>query len=172
MFANYGIPHELALIERAKDLFARDANVLDLGAGIGSFLLSVRCGKKTHADVGGKLIQYAEWRYRRAAEDVRIVGLSNDYLNPAWDPFRRETFDGIICTEVIEHVPDPVALVNYLAQHVRPRGTLLATVSFDDADGMIPQHLNIGEWTNEAFISTVFPAQGFEQIGEDLYQRR
>lgn len=169
VFANYGIPHELDLIARVKDLFGKFDSVLDLGAGIGSFLLSARCGPKTHADVGGKLFHYAAWRYQRAHEQVRMVELPSDYLNR--DPFEGEQFDGVICTEVIEHVPDPVALVAFLSKLVKPGGQLLATVSFEDADGMIPQHLNIGEWTNETFISTVFPRHGFERRDEDLYVR-
>lgn len=168
VFANYGIPHELALFEHAAEIFSDCYNVLDLGAGIGSLLLRLTCPMKYHADVGGQLFDYAEWRYRQANDSVTMVQLHDDYIDRDTIGL---TFDGVICTEVIEHVPDPVKLVAYLAKIVKPGGKLLATVSFDDGDGMVPQHLHVGEWTNERFISEIFLRYGFELAGQDLYVR-
>lgn len=169
VFANYGIPHELALIERASEIFHGWSRVLDLGAGIGSFLLKLDCRDKYHADFDGHVMDFARWRYQQAGQNVHMLALFSDYLSrgPVFDG----GFDGVLCTEVLEHAPDPVRLVEYLAKLVRPGGKLLATVSFEDADGMIPQHLNTDIWTNETFIKNVFPAHGFEALGDDVYLR-
>jgi SAM-dependent methyltransferase len=167
VFANYGIPHELELLARAREFFLKCETVLDLGAGIGSVLVALAGPKKVHADVGGELLAYAEWRYERAEERVELVALPDGYLSG--DPFSGRRFDGVVCTEVIEHVPDPEALVAFLARVVKPGGKLLATVSFEDRDGMIPQHLNTDRWTNERFLAEVFPAHGFSPLGDDTY---
>jgi len=170
VFANYGIPHELTLFERAREIFTDCNDVLDLGAGIGSLLLGLTCPNKFHADVGGELFEYAAWRYRQANQHQRVtmIQLHDDYVERDTMGL---TFDGVVCTEVLEHVPDPIALVAYLSKLVRPGGKLLATVSFDDGDGMVPQHLNVEKWTDERFIAEVFPAHGFERVDEDLYVR-
>jgi SAM-dependent methyltransferase len=40
------------------------------------------------------------------------------------------SYDYLICTEVLEHVPDPVSALKVLSQAVRPKGKLLITVPF------------------------------------------
>lgn len=170
VFANYGIPHELELIERARSLFEQGSKVLDFGAGIGSFLISLGYDyEKTHADFLGPLFDFSRWRYAQRGVSVKMIGLEDDYL--VHDPFDGEQFDGVICTEVVEHHTHPEDLVAFLAKLVRPGGKLLATVSFDDPDGLIPQHLNVGRLNNEDFIAQVFPAHGFQPLDDDVYLR-
>ena len=45
-------------------------------------------------------------------------------------PFPDASFDHILCTEVLEHAEDPVALVAEMLRVLRPGGTLAATVPF------------------------------------------
>jgi SAM-dependent methyltransferase len=45
-------------------------------------------------------------------------------------PFGSAVFDGAICTEVLEHVPDDRALLTELARVLRPGGVLVVTVPF------------------------------------------
>lgn len=168
VFANYGIQHETDLIEKAGQIFKNCQSMLDLGGGIGSFLLSINCRDSVHADLAGPLIEYASYRYLQNDLPVEIVELDWDYVHG--DPFNGRTFDGVVCTEVLEHCPNPDELVEFLAKVVKPGGKLLATVSFDDGEGMVPQHLNVNRWTNESFISEVFP-RWFDAIDENLYVR-
>jgi SAM-dependent methyltransferase len=45
-------------------------------------------------------------------------------------PFPDESWDGIICTEVLEHTLEPEALIAEMLRVLRPGGTILITVPF------------------------------------------
>lgn len=45
-------------------------------------------------------------------------------------PFPDQSWDGIICTEVLEHTVDPEALIAEMYRVLRPGGTILITVPF------------------------------------------
>lgn len=56
---------------------------------------------------------------------------STDYVCDITDiPVRCASFDVVLCTEVFEHLPDPVAAVTELSRVLRPGGTLLLTAPF------------------------------------------
>lgn len=170
VFANYGIPHEIELRDLIGSIIGPGQHVLDLGAGIGSQLLPLVGRARTHADVGGEMMRFAAWRYGRASADVELVELTDDYLETG-GLLKGRDFDAVICTEVLEHVPDPVALVRLLAKLVRSGGRLVATVSFDDDEGVIPMHLNVGVYDNARFLAEVFPAYGFVLEGGPVFRR-
>lgn len=182
VFATYGIPGEVALREhvgklvevkptslRAQPLVA----VLDFGAGIGSQLLpfakkiGCRC---THVDVGGVMMKYAAWRYRRC-QPVELISLENNYMEAGVPELADRTFDLVICTEVLEHVPEPERLVTMLAEFVKPGGLCVATVSFDDDDGMVPMHLNVDRYKNEVFLAEIFPKNGLERVEDFVFRK-
>lgn len=177
VFANYGIPHELELIKKVRGLCKSAGSVLDLGGGIGSFLLNNEAKRRVHADFAGYVFDYANHRYAihgfsdgldgSEQQAILPIALQDDYLiNP---PFGGEQFDVVICTEVLEHTTNPELLVELLAELVKPGGKLVATVSFDDVQGTVPQHLNVDRWTDEEFMSTVFPKNGFKRMDEDVF---
>ncbi len=43
-------------------------------------------------------------------------------------PFKDNSFDGIICTEVLEHVPDPVPFIAELYRVLKPKGLAIITI--------------------------------------------
>lgn len=43
-------------------------------------------------------------------------------------PFCAESFDAVICSETVEHIPDDAAVINELARILRPQGWLFFTV--------------------------------------------
>jgi 2-polyprenyl-3-methyl-5-hydroxy-6-metoxy-1,4-benzoquinol methylase len=173
VFATYGIPHEVALRERIMERTWVGESVLDFGAGIGSQLLPlVALGRPcTHVDVGGVMMDYAAWRYSRAnPRVVELITLRDDYMEAGVRELAAKKFDVVICTEVIEHVPDPEKFVAMLSGYVKSGGLLVATTSFHD-DGTIPMHLNVDKYTDEGFAGDVFPLHGLTAVENSIYRK-
>ncbi|EIM01670.1 bifunctional 3-demethylubiquinone 3-O-methyltransferase/2-octaprenyl-6-hydroxy phenol methylase [Rhodanobacter thiooxydans] len=113
-------PVRAAYVAARVDL--RGAKVADVGCGGG--LLSealARAGAKvTGIDLGGKVIEVAKLHLHESglAVDYRVQSSSElAAAEPA-------SFDAVCCMELVEHVPDPRALVNDLAAMVKPGGRL------------------------------------------------
>lgn len=60
----------------------------------------------------------------RAKKSVEVFGDGNRLA------FRDACFDTVLCTEVLEHLPDPARVLREMARVLRPGGTLLLTVPF------------------------------------------
>ena len=69
-------------------------------------------------------------------------------------------FDAVMSTEVLEHVPDPVAALRELARLVRPGGYLILTAPFCSLTHMAPYHFSTG--FSRYFYREHLPRMGFE----------
>ena len=108
-----------------------------------------------------------EQRYRVACEHLRYVSQDFAQYVPAAAPagLREEgweygsldivsditaipepdaSFDAVLCTEVLEHVPDPPAAIAELARLLRPGGTLILTAPFASLTHQAPYHFATG----------------------------
>jgi ubiquinone/menaquinone biosynthesis C-methylase UbiE len=72
------------------------------------------------------------------------------------------SFDAVLCTEVLEHVPDPVAALRELARLARPGGWLILTAPFCSLTHMAPYHFATG--LSRYFYRHHLPRLGFEII--------
>lgn len=54
------------------------------------------------------------------------------------------SFDVVLCTEVLEHVPDPVAALRELSRLVRPGGRIILTTPFCSLTHFAPYHFASG----------------------------
>ena len=82
--------------------------------------LDVGCGGKPYQALLGSVESYVGVDLPpNPAADVAGSGLAL--------PFRRGAFDTVVCTCVLEHVPEPSALMAELARVLRPSGHLLLT---------------------------------------------
>jgi 2-polyprenyl-3-methyl-5-hydroxy-6-metoxy-1,4-benzoquinol methylase len=98
--------------------------VLDAGCGPGALLERIDRRLPT-ANLQG--IEYSPVAARHAPEGLRERILVGDILAVAPTLPERD-FDVIFCSEVLEHVPDPAAVVRALAMLAKPGATLLFSV--------------------------------------------
>ena len=96
---------------------APDAVVLEWGCGAGWNLAGLRCLRRVGHDVTPDL-----------AETVRPLGIEF-VLDPTTLP--SNAFDVLICHHVLEHVPDPLAVLQGFHRMLRPGGRLLLAVPFE-----------------------------------------
>lgn len=91
-------------------------------------LLDLGCGTQPYAQY------YADRADRIVAldHDVRQRPRSGVFVRGSADrlPFGARTFETVLCTEVLEHVPDPQTAVRECARVIVPGGVLILTVPF------------------------------------------
>ncbi len=100
----------------------RGARVADVGCGGGllSEALTRKGARLTGIDLGEKVIEIAKLHLHESNLDVDYRVQSSADLAAA-EP---ASFDVVCCMELIEHVPDPAALVADLAAMLKPGGTV------------------------------------------------
>ena len=111
-------PTRVSYIERYATL--KDRRVIDVGCGGGllSEAIAQRGAHVTGLDLGEATLEIAREHAGRSELDI-------SYLNAtAEEVAQREPdkYDVVACLEVLEHVPDPEALVSACAQLARPGG--------------------------------------------------
>lgn len=131
--------------DRAVEAWARQleggARILDVGAGSSRYKpLFAHCVYTSHDHPD---VPYGEVDVR---SDIGLI------------PLPSESFDAILCSEVLEHVPDPVAAIREISRLLRPSGRLLLTVPSACRVHAVPTHF----WGGFApdFFTQIVPAQG------------
>jgi SAM-dependent methyltransferase len=72
------------------------------------------------------------------------------------------SFDALVCTEVLEHVPDPLGAVQEFSRLLRPGGMLILTAPFCSLTHFAPYHFTSG--FNRYWYERHLAAQGFEVV--------
>jgi len=91
------------------------ARVLDAGAGVGQYRT---------------FFEHCDYRAHDFGLEPQTVGSYTplDYESDIVDiPAPDASFDAVVCTEVLEHVPEPIKAVRELARLLRPGGLMLLT---------------------------------------------
>jgi 2-polyprenyl-3-methyl-5-hydroxy-6-metoxy-1,4-benzoquinol methylase len=103
---------------------ARDATILEVGCGDGSFTrnLAEHSARVTAVDISASQIE----RNARAHPEIQFV--QHDVAQPF--PFALEAFDVIWCSEVLEHLFDPGFALREMHRVLAPGGKLLVTVPY------------------------------------------
>ncbi|HLJ51213.1 MAG TPA: class I SAM-dependent methyltransferase [Bryobacteraceae bacterium] len=102
--------------------------VLDAGAGDGRYR---------------RLFSHCEYRTHDFGQEPSTIGryTALDYQSDILSiPVADESFDVILCTEVLEHVPYPIETVQELARILRPGGKLLLTAPLGSFLHQEPYH--------------------------------
>ena len=114
--------------------------VCDYGGGCGALSIALaQAGFRTvHLDLPGRLLDFAAFRFRQRDLDVQVIPATGKY------PLEG-SFDGIICTHVLEHLTDPEEKLSHMAGHLEAGGKIFLAVPFEpnQASGTHPgMHLN------------------------------
>lgn len=102
----------------------RNDRILEVGCGGGHVLRLFPDAELTGVDVSGEMIRKSHrnllgYRARLLKGELRELDLPD------------ESFDRIICTEVLEHVVDPVEILQQIRRLVRPDGRAVITFPND-----------------------------------------
>jgi len=107
--------------------------VLDAGAGASKyrpFFQHCRYETQDFCQYEGKLVKYVE--PINYVCDITAIPLPSACL------------DAVLCTEVLEHVPDPVAVLKEFSRLLKVGGRLFVTAPFVSASHMEPYHFYSG----------------------------
>ncbi len=106
--------------------------VLDVGAGTCPYRkYFAHCEYVAH-DIGK--LEPHQLRTRAGYGELNIVSDITEI------PLPSESIDAVLCTEVIEHVPDPTAAVTEMARLLRPGGRLFLTAPLRSGLHQMPYH--------------------------------
>ncbi len=115
-------------VERQAAVLPSGTRILDVGAGPGPYRgVLAHCDYKAH-DFGQEPDTVGRYTPLDYVSDVLHI--------PAPDA----SFDAILCTEVLEHVPDPVGAVREMARLLRPGGTLIVSAPLGSLLHQQPYH--------------------------------
>jgi SAM-dependent methyltransferase len=113
-----GLPLErgpiLEFVAQAAEAIPAGARVLDVGAGDSPYR---------------ELFEHVKYETSDWEHSVHPGARKVDHIGPADDlPVGDAEFDAVILTQVLEHVPEPVAVLKELGRVVKPGGRLYVTV--------------------------------------------
>jgi len=128
-------------VKKSLDAIPQGAKILDAGAGERQYQNLCSHLKYVSQDFGrydgegdGAGLHTKSWD----TQGVDIVGDICDI--PAPD----ESFDAVMCTEVLEHLPEPTRALEEFARLLKPGGTILLTAPFCSLTHFSPFHFHSG----------------------------
>jgi 2-polyprenyl-3-methyl-5-hydroxy-6-metoxy-1,4-benzoquinol methylase len=139
------------VISAMADLKIRDARILEAGCGTGwlSDKLS-EFGKVTGVDLGSKIIETAQLTYPQVdfrSGDVHTLDLPVN------------SFDVIVTSEVLSHVPDQPYFIHRLAELLKRGGFLIITTQnktvFERSENVAPPDGWIRQWVTMKMLKTM-----------------
>ena len=97
-------------------------NVLEIGCGAGMILSKIRKYKSiTGLDYSATAVKQAQVNLRKR-RNIKIVKGDAQNFN------LRKKFDTIICSEVLEHLPEPQKVIENIMKHAHPKTNIIITV--------------------------------------------
>jgi len=123
----------VAALKFAAGRGARD--VLDFGSGVGSggLLFAQNGFDVALADISSVLLEFCAWRFKKRDLHARFIDLKSERLP-------KQAFDFITAMDVFEHLAEPVATVDKLADALKPGGCIFGRFA-SEIDPDRPMHI-------------------------------
>ncbi len=149
--------NRITWIKAQLEALPKGARILDAGAGEQQFKLFC------------KHLNYVAQDFAQYNPNDLDLGLQM----PTWDygqldiisditsiPEPDNSFDAILCTEVFEHIPNPILAIKEFSRLLKPNGKLIITAPFCSMTHFAPYHFYSG--FNRYFYETHFKTFEFE----------
>jgi len=136
---------------------------LDYGCGIGSGVVAFALAgldRVIGADMNLPNLNFLKARLARF--DLTNAKIKDLYRS---ENFKDDTFDLVMCTEVLEHVEDPHALGQKLADLTNPGGALVLSWSFVNMPTHLPQHFHLQAPHPDDLLTMGFGQYMKEEVG-------
>lgn len=135
----------------ARELRSLSGSVLDVGSGRSPWreFIPESCGYQ--------------------ALDIAPLTLETKVYDGKTLPYPNQSQDAVLCTEVIEHLPDPKILLAEIARVLKPEGKLVLTVPFSARRHLLPGDYH--RWTKEGLqelLKKNFKDIQIQERGTDL----
>jgi ubiquinone/menaquinone biosynthesis C-methylase UbiE len=143
-------------IEQTLQKIPAGLTILDAGAGESQFKKYCTHLKYIAQDFG----QYhgeGEIGLQTGTWDNSKLDIVSDILSI---PLPDHAVDAIMCTEVLEHIPDPIGAIKEFGRLVKPGGYLLITAPFASITHFAPYHFASG--LSRFFYEKYLPENNFE----------
>ena len=147
----------VAWLEKTLQRIPAGSRILDAGAGEQQFRRLC-----THLDYVSQ--DFAQYDGEGNNSGLQMGSWDQSNLDIICDitriPAPNESFDAIMCIEVFEHLPDPLAAIREFTRLLRPGGQLIVTAPFCSLTHFAPYHFYSG--FNRYFYETHLPTFGFK----------
>ena len=152
--------NRIAWVKKTLKKIPRGSKVLDAGAGQQQFKNFCSHLKYVSQD-------FAKYDGRGDKKGLQTKIWDNSNLDIVSDitsiPRPKASFDAILCTEVFEHLPDPISALKEFSRLLKKNGYLIITAPFCSLTHFSPYHFYSG--FNRYFYETYLTKFGFKIIG-------
>ena len=146
-------------LKKTLEKIPENSKILDAGAGEQQF-------KKFCSHLNYVSQDFAQYDGTGDSKGLQIGKWDQTQLDIVSDiiaiPEPDESFDVILCTEVFEHLPEPILAIKEFSRLLRPDGHLIITAPFCSLTHFSPYHFYTG--FSRYFYETHLPAHGFKII--------